>query len=86
MPEQIALGCSDCGAVLTATVEGQHDAQVRHTREETYEALTIDAAAFHAAVSQHRVRGCPARHFKQVHEPEPPRVPDPDDDGRYLIA
>jgi len=67
---RIALGCKDCGEILTATVTGQHEAKVRHTRDETYMALTIEAPEFHAAVSRHRARGCPARHFKQINESE----------------
>jgi hypothetical protein len=63
---RIALGCSDCGEILTATVKGQHEAGVRHTREQTVATLTIEAPDFHAAVLRHRARGCPARHFKQT--------------------
>lgn len=66
MAEQIALGCNDCGHILTATVKGQHEAQVRHTREQTVTTVSIDVPDFSAAVQQHRSRGCPASHFKQV--------------------
>jgi|KBSSwiStaDraftv2_1062776.scaffolds.fasta_scaffold52547_3 hypothetical protein len=61
-----ALRCDDCGEILTATIKGQHEQQVRHTREQTVLSIELDAEALGAAVSQHRARGCPARHFTQV--------------------
>jgi hypothetical protein len=62
--------CSDCDHTITATVTGQHDVPVRHTREETVATPIIEAPEFGEAVTQHRRRGCPARQFREVPDAE----------------
>lgn len=66
MSETAQFKCSDCAHIITATITGQHDVPVRHTREETVATPIIEAPAFGEAVTLHRKRGCPARQFKQV--------------------
>lgn len=62
----IALQCNDCGAKISAITTGQREVQVRHTREKTTVKTDIDTDVFSAAVTRHRARGCPARHFREM--------------------
>ena len=62
----ITLGCNDCGATFTATAKGQRETRVRHTRDEIVMRTEVQTDELSAAVQQHRARGCPARHFREV--------------------
>lgn len=62
----VAMQCSDCKEIFTVTSQGQHEQQVRHDRERTVATPIFEAPEFHALVTRHRARGCPARQFREV--------------------
>jgi hypothetical protein len=78
--------CDTCGQAISVPIEAELSQPVRHTRDELVVTVKPKTDDLLAAVAVHRGRGCAAPHFTQPREPAPVREPDPDDDGRWLIA